>query len=345
MQRIHFTVQDLTRITIASAGDPAVETALAADLLRRRNGGTIFGRWRDLVSQSGPLRLPPRPSVPDHLKLLAQASGAAVLQNWAGSRGTADDNDFFERVVAPYWERINAYLRADAEHRSRIFLGGGVEALLGTLHARIEWNSPVLELDNGLDGEIRPEGTGLMIVPSLFLHSRPVVYSCPDRRNTPPVLVYPVPLDAVTAAAMWDEPEQQDRALGALMGRTRASVLSALTESCTTTELGRRLGISAAAASQHTTVLREAGLITSRRKLNAVLHSLTDLGLILLREGEELSQTDSALPPGTAALSEICTPFSGRSQQCTPLTDVPGTSPRHRPHRVPRNSAPSRASA
>ncbi|WP_416969924.1 ArsR/SmtB family transcription factor [Streptomyces sp. 4F14] len=281
-------------MTIAPAGDPAVETALAADLLRRRSGGAIFGRWRDLVSQTAPLCLPARPSVPDHLTLLAQASGAAVLRDWTGGHDTAADSDFFGRVVAPYWERVNAYLRADAEHRSRIFLGGGVEALLGTLHARIEWNSPVLELDNGLDGEFHPRGAGLTVVPSLFLHSRPVVYTGP---GTSPVLVYPVPLDAAGAAALWDEPEQQDRALGALMGRTRASVLLALTESCTTTELGRRLGISAAAASQHTTVLRAAGLITSRRRLNAVVHSLTDLGLTLLKEGEEFPRDAEADSP------------------------------------------------
>ncbi|MFD5424993.1 ArsR/SmtB family transcription factor [Streptomyces sp. NPDC127084] len=239
--------------------------------------------------------------MPDHLTLLAQASGAAMLQEWTGRRGATADNDFFERVVAPYWERINAYLRADAEHRSRIFLSGGVAALLGTLNARIEWNSPVLELDNGLDGEFRPEGAGLMVVPSLFLHSRPVVYKGSGSEGTPPVLVYPVPLDAVTAAAMWEEPEHQDRALGALMGRTRASVLLALTEGCTTTELGRRLGISAAAASQHTAVLRAAGLITSRRKLNAVLHSLTDLGLALLKMGDEFTRDGEGFPEADAA--------------------------------------------
>ncbi|GAQ50763.1 ArsR/SmtB family transcription factor [Streptomyces acidiscabies] len=289
-------------MTIASTGDPAVETALAADLLRRRSGGAIFGRWRDLVSQAAPLRLPSRPSVPDHLTLLAQASGAAVLRDWTGGRDSAADSDFFDHVLAPYWERVNAYLRADAEHRSRIFLGGGVEALLGTLHARIEWNSPVLELDNGLDGEFHPRGASLTVVPSLFLHSRPVVYT----GGTSPVLVYPVPLDAVTAAALWDEPEQQDRALGALMGRTRASVLLALTENCTTTELGRRLGISAAAASQHTTVLRAAGLITSSRRLNAVVHSLTDLGLTLLREGEEFPRDGEELPGADAECPPEC---------------------------------------
>jgi DNA-binding transcriptional ArsR family regulator len=91
-------------------------------------------------------------------------------------------------------------------------------------------------------------------------------------------------LDEVTAAALWDASSHQDKALGALMGRTRAAILGALTESSTTTQLGRRLGISAAAASQHTTVLREVGLITSRRKLNTVQHSLTSLGSALLND-------------------------------------------------------------
>ncbi|MCX4692902.1 helix-turn-helix transcriptional regulator [Streptomyces sp. NBC_01408] len=289
----------MTRITIAPAGDPAVETALGADLLRRRSGGTVFGRWRDLASQKTTLRLPPRPPVPDHLDLLAQADGRIPRQR--GSSENILDTDFYASAIAPYWERINAYLRADADHRSRIFLSGGVEALLGTLHGRIAWHSPVLELDNGLDAEIHPEGAGLLIVPSLFLHSRPVVYTGSGGSGAPPVLVYPVPLEAVTAATIWGDSEQSGRALGALMGRTRAGVLLALTESRTTTQLGRRLGISAAAASQHTAVLREAGLITSRRKLNAVLHSLTDLGHTLLREGDEFGPAAECIPVGCGA--------------------------------------------
>jgi DNA-binding transcriptional ArsR family regulator len=51
---------------------------------------------------------------------------------------------------------------------------------------------------------------------------------------------------------------------------------------CTTTELARRLRISPGGASQHATVLREAGLVTSRRQRNTVRHSITKLGLDLL---------------------------------------------------------------
>ncbi|MFC9257864.1 ArsR/SmtB family transcription factor [Amycolatopsis thailandensis] len=47
-------------------------------------------------------------------------------------------------------------------------------------------------------------------------------------------------------------------------------------------ELADRLGISAAAVSRHTTVLRDAGLITSRRHRAVVLHNLTPVGSALL---------------------------------------------------------------
>ncbi len=45
------------------------------------------------------------------------------------------------------------------------------------------------------------------------------------------------------------------------------------------------MGISLAAASQHASVLRNAGLITTRRRGSAVLHVLTPLGAELLRAG------------------------------------------------------------
>ncbi|MCQ6248125.1 winged helix-turn-helix transcriptional regulator [Streptomyces samsunensis] len=263
-----------------------METAFAADLLLRRGGGAIFARWRDLVGQGAAVRHPARrPAVPDLARSVPRAAGLPPSARRSPGLG-GEAAAFYERAVAPYWGRINAYLKADAGHRGRIFLGSGVEGLFGTLHTRAEWRPPVLELDNGLDEDIYPKGAGLTILPSLFLHGRPVVRTGPGSQGAALVLVYPVPLDAVTAAPLWDWPTHQGKALGALMGRTRAGILHALTESCTTTQLGRRLGISVAAASQHTTVLRAAGLVTSSRNLNTVLHSLTPLGLTLLNDGK-----------------------------------------------------------
>jgi DNA-binding transcriptional ArsR family regulator len=55
-----------------------------------------------------------------------------------------------------------------------------------------------------------------------------------------------------------------------------------LVHACTTGELARRADISAASASQHATVLRKAGLISTSRQGNTVRHTLSPLGAELL---------------------------------------------------------------
>ncbi|MDI5909582.1 helix-turn-helix domain-containing protein, partial [Streptomyces sp. 12257] len=70
--------------------------------------------------------------------------------------------------------------------------------------------------------------------------------------------------------------------LGALIGRTRAAILEDVVTGRTTGELADRLGISGAAASQHTAVLRRAGLLLSVRHGRHVLHTITPAGSALL---------------------------------------------------------------
>ncbi|MDG4865877.1 winged helix-turn-helix domain-containing protein, partial [Streptomyces sp. T-3] len=68
-------------------------------------------------------------------------------------------------------------------------------------------------------------------------------------------------------------------------GRTRSAVLASVDGGCTTGELARRVGVSAASASQHATVLRESGLLATVRDGNSVLHTVTPLGAALLQGG------------------------------------------------------------
>lgn len=67
------------------------------------------------------------------------------------------------------------------------------------------------------------------------------------------------------------------------MGQTRSAILHGIGVGCTTSELARRVDVSLASASQHATVLRDAGLLSTLRQGNAVLHTLTPLGAALLR--------------------------------------------------------------
>ena len=60
------------------------------------------------------------------------------------------------------------------------------------------------------------------------------------------------------------------------------AALRALTSTCTTSQLAARLGVSPGSASQHASILRESGLITTRRVRNCALYSVTPLGMALL---------------------------------------------------------------
>jgi DNA-binding transcriptional ArsR family regulator len=63
---------------------------------------------------------------------------------------------------------------------------------------------------------------------------------------------------------------------------TRRWGLLSIGEVSPTSELARRVGVSAASVSQHTSVLREARLIQTSRAGKAVLHTITPLGAALL---------------------------------------------------------------
>lgn len=69
------------------------------------------------------------------------------------------------------------------------------------------------------------------------------------------------------------------------MGHTRAAVLAAVGDGCTTGELAGRAGVSVSSASEHAAVLRQAGLVSSARRRQQVRHALTPLGRALLDGG------------------------------------------------------------
>nr|QEO75089.1 ArsR family transcriptional regulator [uncultured bacterium] len=293
MTRIHFSVEDLARTRFCAVDTPTAETLLAMRLLGH-GGGALFRKWQTAVRS----RLGAPPARQQRLFRSAFLS-ADFFTSAGGATGhfglslakagyQRDDiayitKEFFPLAIAPYWNRIRSYLEAERSYRGRIILNDGIEGMLRSLQPMINWNGPVLETAGPADQEIHLNNRGLLIVPSLFLFDQvTVIQPRPSHPDEPPVLVYPVPVNGATANSLWQLAPSTDKALGALVGRTRAKVLRTLVDSHNTGELGLRVGVSAAAASQHTAVLREAGLIITRRKQNTVLHSLTPLGLALL---------------------------------------------------------------
>jgi DNA-binding transcriptional ArsR family regulator len=127
----------------------------------------------------------------------------------------------------------------------------------------------------------------LLLQPSFFCTRRPVTLANPDMT---PVLVYPIQhtlgwaRDPSRSGSGSGSGSGRERGaeLGALIGHTRAAILQDVVAGRTTGELAERFGISGAAASYHTAVLRRAGLLLSVRHNKYMLHTITPGGLALL---------------------------------------------------------------
>ncbi|HEX5541119.1 MAG TPA: winged helix-turn-helix domain-containing protein [Micromonospora sp.] len=195
--------------------------------------------------------------------------------------------EYLAIAITPYWPNIQAAVEADRVLRARALLDGGVEGLMASLRPVLRWEPGVLEVpDYPVSRELHLKGRGLLLVPAFFCTRTPVALLDPE---LPPVLVYPADrlggLGSGTGLESSASPADRRggrEALAVLLGRTRARVLEAAGDGCSTGEAARRLQISPAAASQHATVLRNAGLVVSHRDRNTVLHTLTPLGRAIL---------------------------------------------------------------
>ena len=188
-----------------------------------------------------------------------------------------------QALVEPYWTRIRACLHAEQAARARVLAYGGPERLLAWLQGEmIRWRPPVLEVLWPHELDVHLNGRGLTLVPSVFVGLGASLHQNPNDATAAPVLILPPADERVRHGHLWDGPQDRTMALGALVGRNRAAVLRAIAEGGTTTEVASRVGISLAAASQHLSVLRGAGLIITRRQGSSVLHVLTPLGAELL---------------------------------------------------------------
>jgi len=194
----------------------------------------------------------------------------------------------YQELIQPFWPRIRASLHAEQAARRRTLAKEGPGALLASLQGPlIRWRPPVLEILRPGQVEMDLGGRGIALVPSVFVGRAPSLHENPNDDDEMPRLI--LPAEGAGRARLWAASRglagSRGSALAALVGRNRAAVLQSIADGCTTTELARRVGISLAAASQHASVLRRAGLIATRRQGSAVLHVLTPLGAELLQAG------------------------------------------------------------
>ncbi|WP_182885726.1 ArsR/SmtB family transcription factor [Microbispora sp. H10885] len=190
---------------------------------------------------------------------------------------------YCETVIAPYWNRFRAAVESERAVHARALLSGGPDELLRSLGHGLAWRRPRLWVEG--DGEAGPrlrDGGGLVVVPSVFCERSEILLPDADR----PLLVHPMGTSARDLALGLrsgpGEGVNGRRALRNLLGGTRAAILAELHSPYTTTEVARRHDLAPGTVSRHLSVLRDAGLVGSRRRANEVLYVATPLGRALV---------------------------------------------------------------
>jgi DNA-binding transcriptional ArsR family regulator len=219
------------------------------------------------------VRLPER-SIPDVKRL---ATGDVEVLD----RLTSTMAAYHAAAIQPYQPILRAAAEREYRIRTHAMAHDGVRGLLASLRPMASYSDGELRVPGHPHQVIHLNGRGLTLVPSFFCVRHPVTLFDAE---LPPVLIYP---PARGHPALTPPDAMPSKALPALIGPTRAAILASLATGCTTMDLSARLNISAASASEHAAVLRNAGLIVSHRDGVRVIHQLTALGTALL-EGAAL---------------------------------------------------------
>lgn len=308
--RIHFTSDDVSRTRVASAPNPFWEMVFSRVRLTEPDPPVALRPWlakvrADQSTIASGLRLlatlsPYGPYFPDFITPPEGQGGLAAglrtilstpkrrldlelgklaewhrLPPWTRAVGDGEVpaltrlagtlRTYHDTAIAPYTNLIRPRVEAELALRT-----GKGDALLHSMAPLMRWHSPVLEMEYAVDRDLHLEGRGLLLVPSFFCRLTPVALADAD---LPPTLVYPLDPRAHLTAS---------QPLTALLGTTRATILTAIDTGTNTTDLARRASTSPASVSRHTHVLREAGLVATSREGTAVRHTLTPLGIALL---------------------------------------------------------------
>lgn len=325
--RIHFSAEDLSRVTLAAEPDVGWEALLSLHALAGRPDHIAFGLWRNQVLEGGlepstrlllalaPPRgyspdflTPPTGTDPDEYVDAVMATGRRKLRDQmallSAQRGSAPWMQPFAQGDVPTLKRLGEAMR---RYHGKALFGPwkrirAVTEAERSARLRDFLEGGVERLLINLHPAIRWEPPLLKVrypvSQDLRLNGRGLrlipSYFCWGLpvtlldENLPPVLVYPANRALHRVTIHVPEPEQA--VLSRLLGRTRAAVLDEIATSGGTTgsQISTRLGLSPASASEHAAVLREAGLILSHRAANTVWHYVTPLGRGVL-EGHSLS--------------------------------------------------------
>jgi DNA-binding transcriptional ArsR family regulator len=183
---------------------------------------------------------------------------------------------YWEATIAGDWPRLRAVLEGEMLGRARELALSGPAAVLEELHPSLRWRAPAIELFKEKHFEMHLEGRPLVLMPLVF--ARGVLMGVSEGQRA-----VAIGYQARGTSALWapSEPDDDPR-LDLLLGHGRATVLRALDQPATTTELARRLSYAPSTVSAHLDVLARAGLVDRHRVRRSVFYGLNQTGSSLV---------------------------------------------------------------
>jgi DNA-binding transcriptional ArsR family regulator len=218
----------------------------------------------------------PHPLLPD---LIAHPAKALDLI-------TSSLETYWRRAIEPDWRRMRSLLQEDLAFRLDELASGGIDRLFRNLHPSVRFSGTRIEIDRPFSCDGEPmAGQGVLLVPCVF--TWPAALPVTAAPHVPTITYPPRGL-----GRLWeDRQDTTDSPLADLVGRTRAAIVSHLDLPMSTTHLAYQLGVSAPTLSVHLGILRNAGVVDSRRDGRAVLYYRTPLGSQLLAASAPMAST------------------------------------------------------
>jgi DNA-binding transcriptional ArsR family regulator len=179
--------------------------------------------------------------------------------------------DCDEAFFAETWSRLRHQLAADARHKTDLLRHKGLAEALASVSSAVALDESAarITVDKLGDGRTATEDGGLLLVPTSLGWPHLMVL---HRFDWQPVLHYPVGSPELAAPP---SVEQLTLRMTALSHPVRMRLCRSLARSAfTTSELTQVHGMTAPEISRHLSVLKKAGLITTRRRGRYVLHQL-----------------------------------------------------------------------
>lgn len=196
---------------------------------------------------------------------------------------------YWDIALSEAWPSVQGLLEADVLWRSRRLAEGGAAALFADLHETVTWHDDRLRVEDPWEHVSALSGEGLLLVPSAMAWPVTRKMVAPYQ----PMIAYP----ARGIATLWASHDSTTPdALAALIGRTRARILTVLAEPRSTTALAHELTLTVGTVSQHLGILAANGLVCGARVGRSVLYRRTLRGEALALPERHSSSGPAPLP-------------------------------------------------